>query len=122
MILSKDVFAQGTQAGTRPLTRINRETRHAWAAAVGSVTIQVCVFGGVFAAPVFSLAGWVGLVMPTTTPLHQMASPLITLALVWLFLALAATHLVRGERQPRGLAGGISGQSMPHSSSGRSPE
>jgi hypothetical protein len=54
--------------------------------------LDICVFGGVTVTPILSIMGWIGLMLPTHSALHQVASPLLCVAVVWLAFAIAAAH------------------------------
>ncbi len=60
--------------------------------------LNACVLGGVTLTPVLSILGWVGLMMPVQTALHQAATALLCVAVIWLGFALATAHLLRGDR------------------------
>jgi hypothetical protein len=106
MILSKEVFsfAQGSRTGVPGVAGQSDAARQVlivvsrWTKATRAATLQFCILGGVLAAPVLSLLGWVGLILPPTTPLHQAAATLITGALIWLGLAITMAHLLHGNR------------------------
>lgn len=53
----------------------------------------VCVLGGILAAPVLSLAAWVGMFLPEHMPLHQWSTLLFGVSLVWLCAALVGAHV-----------------------------
>ncbi len=65
-----------------------------------------CVIGGVTLAPVLSVLGCVGLILPAHTVLHQLATALLYAAVVWLFFSLSAAHLCsnKSTAQDRGRA------------------
>jgi len=66
-----------------------RESPRHWLA---MALTNVCIVGGVVAAPVVSLAGWVGMALPPRAPLHAAAPMLFTTALIWLCLAIVGAH------------------------------
>lgn len=53
----------------------------------------ICVLGGILAAPVLSLAAWVGMFLPEHMPLHQWSTVLFAVSLVWLCAALVGAHV-----------------------------
>jgi hypothetical protein len=58
--------------------------------------LDACVFGGVIVAPLLSILGWVGLLLPIDSALHQIATALLCVAIIWLGFALVAAHTLRG--------------------------
>jgi hypothetical protein len=78
-------------------------------AVAGSMTRQklahalanVCILGGIIGAPFISMLAWVGMVLPTTAPLHQAAPTLMTGALIWLALAIIGAHAFRLDRRDK---------------------
>jgi hypothetical protein len=102
MILSKDVFSQGMRAGVHRMSRPKRIARRLLSAGRSDTAAQMCVLLGAIAAPILSLLGWVGLVMPATTPLHYAAPGLLACAMIGLGTALIGAHSSRGVPQPRG--------------------
>lgn len=69
--------------------------RHSAALALANV----CILGGVVAAPVVSLVGWIGMLLPEHTPLHSAAPALFLAALIWLGLAFVSAHLRGAGRE-----------------------
>jgi len=59
--------------------------------------LDAFVLGGVTMTPVLSILGWVGLLLPIDSALHQIATALLCVAMIWLGFALVAAHTVRGE-------------------------
>ncbi|SRR5260221_14742685 len=59
--------------------------------------LDICVLGGVTMTPVLSILGWVGLMLPIDSALHQIATVLLCVAMIWLGFALVAAHTLRGE-------------------------
>lgn len=55
------------------------------------------IFGGIIAAPVISLVGWIGVTLPVRTPLHQAAPTLFIGALLWMTMAIVSAHARREE-------------------------
>jgi hypothetical protein len=66
---------------------------------IASAAANVCILGGIIAAPVISIVAWVGMILPTKAPLHQMAPSLMTGALIWLALAIIGAHAFRVDRR-----------------------
>jgi hypothetical protein len=62
------------------------------------VSTTLCVVGGFLAAPLLTILAFVGLAMPGRAPLHQAATTLLLVAVVWLSLALVGAH-VHHDRQ-----------------------
>jgi hypothetical protein len=60
---------------------------------LGMTLANVCIVGGVLAAPLVSLAGWIGMALPAHAPLHVASPMLFTSALIWLALAIIGAHL-----------------------------
>lgn len=92
MILSKDVFSHGPRAGVRLSGHHGLLPKRALSVARSGVTAQVCVLVGALAAPVFSLIGWVGLVLPESSSLHHAAAGLLACAMMGLGTALIGAH------------------------------
>jgi hypothetical protein len=68
---------------------MSERTRHA--ASEASATF--CVLGGFLAAPVLTIMAFVGLLQSGGAPLHQAATALLLVAIVWLSLALVSAHV-----------------------------
>jgi hypothetical protein len=66
----------------------NETVRH-W---LGLALANVCIVGGVVAAPIVSLLVWVGMALPEHAPLHTAAPMLFTIALIWLCIAIVGAH------------------------------
>jgi hypothetical protein len=66
----------------------NTQVRH-W---LGELMATVCVVGGFIAAPLLTVAAWVGLALPAGMPLHQASTTLFLVAVIWLALALISAH------------------------------
>jgi hypothetical protein len=62
---------------------------------------NVCILGGIVGAPFISMLAWIGMVLPTTAPLHQAAPTLMTGALIWLALAIIGAHAFRLDRRDK---------------------
>jgi hypothetical protein len=58
----------------------------------GHVLANVFILGGIVAAPVISIVGWIGTALPPRTALHEASSALFLGALIWLVLAIVAAH------------------------------
>jgi hypothetical protein len=92
MILTRDVISQGVRAGVHCLGQPKLVSRRILSAGLGGTTAQVCVLGGVVAAPILSVIGWVGLILPASSTLHYAASGLLASALIALGAALIGAH------------------------------
>jgi xanthosine utilization system XapX-like protein len=66
----------------------NSHLRH-W---IIEVVTAACVLGGMIAAPVLALIGWVGLILPEQVPLHRASTTLFAVAVVWVAAALIGAH------------------------------
>jgi len=66
-------------------------TRH-WLA---TVLANICILGGILAAPVVSAVAWIGLALPQHALLHQMAPMLVAGSIVWFGVAIACAHAFR---------------------------
>lgn len=53
---------------------------------------NVAVVGGIVAAPLLSVAAWVGMVLPAGAPLHQASPALFIGAMIWLAAAFIFAH------------------------------
>lgn len=62
---------------------------------------NICILGGIVGAPCISVLAWVGMILPTRAPLHEMAPTLMTGALIWLGLAIVGAHAFRLDRRDR---------------------
>lgn len=71
------------------LLLVSVQTRH-W---LTEVAATICVVGGFIAAPLLTLAAWIGLALPESLPLHQASPTLFMVAIIWLALALVSAHL-----------------------------
>lgn len=56
------------------------------------LVINICVVGGVVAAPVVSVLAWIGMALPTHTLLHEASPLLFGTSLLWLSLAIFGAH------------------------------
>ena len=81
--------------GPALLALANPHFRHWLAQALGSA----CVIGGVFAAPLLTLAAWLGLMLPERVALHQASTTLFAVALIWVVLAVLSAHVQANKRQ-----------------------
>ncbi len=63
------------------------------------VLANICVIGGILAAPLVSVVAWIGLLLPSRAPLHQLAPTLVAGSLIWFALAIAGAHVCRFERR-----------------------
>lgn len=68
---------------------LSSQTRH-W---MVEAFTTICVLGGIIAAPVLSLAAWVGMFLPEHMPLHRWSTLLFAVSLVWLCAALIGAHV-----------------------------
>jgi hypothetical protein len=59
--------------------------------------LNICVLGGIFAAPLVSVLAWIGLLLPPHAPLHQLAPTLVCGSLIWFSLAIAGAHAFRRD-------------------------
>lgn len=73
----------------------NPQARH-WLA---EASATLCVLGGFLAAPVLTVAAWIGLALPERMPLHRASTTLFLVAVIWMALALIGAHL-HHERHP----------------------
>ena len=64
--------------------------------------MTICVLGGIVAAPILSLAAWVGMFLPEHMPLHRWSTALFAVALVWLCVAFIGAHVHHGEAESAG--------------------
>lgn len=71
---------------------------------LGEVMATVCVVGGFIAAPLLTVAAWIGLALPPNMPLHRASTTLFLVAVIWLALALISAHCyhLMQPRQPEG--------------------
>lgn len=74
------------------------QTRH-WLAETGAT---LCVAGGIIAAPVLTLAAWIGLALPPRMLLHQASTALFLVAIIWMAAALIGAHLHHDRRAADG--------------------
>ncbi len=66
---------------------------------LGELMATVCVVGGFIAAPLLTVAAWVGLALPARVPLHQASTTLFLIAVIWLALALISAHCYQMMQQ-----------------------
>src|SRR5260221_14430471 len=62
------------------LMRLGGPVTRQWLA---SALANICILGGILAAPVVSVVGWIGLALPKYALLHQMAPMLVAGSLIW---------------------------------------
>ncbi len=98
MVLSKDVLSQGVQTDVHEPRFISRRIL---SAAKSDTAAQVCVLVGAIAAPVLSLIGWVGLMLPASTWLHYAAPGLLASAMIGLGTALIGAYNAKDAPHPR---------------------
>jgi hypothetical protein len=67
---------------------LNPGWRH-WA---GHLLTNVFILGGIVAAPLVSVLGWIGVALPPRSVLHEVAPTLFVGALIWLLVAIVAAH------------------------------
>lgn len=95
MLLSKDVFSHGPRAGVH-LSGQSGPLSHRLGSLVSVArsgqAAQICVLLGALAAPVLSVMGWIGLVLPESTSLHHAAAGLLASAMIGLGAALIGAH------------------------------
>ncbi|MBF6591952.1 MAG: hypothetical protein IVW57_15695 [Ktedonobacterales bacterium] len=58
---------------------------------------NICIVGGILAAPLISLMGWIGLALPARAPLHTLTPVLFMTAIIWLSLAIVIAHTQSGR-------------------------
>ncbi|HEV8193921.1 MAG TPA: hypothetical protein VGP82_20925 [Ktedonobacterales bacterium] len=63
-----------------------------WRQWTGHLLANVFIVGGIVAAPLVSVVGWIGVALPPRTALHEVAPTLFTSALIWLLVAIVAAH------------------------------
>ena len=63
-----------------------------WRQWTGHLLANVFILGGIVAAPLVSLVGWIGVALPPRTALHEVAPTLFAGALIWLLVAIVAAH------------------------------
>jgi len=100
MILSKDVLSQGTRADIHRLGWPRLISRRILSAAQSDTAAQVCVLVGAIAAPVLSLIGWVGLMLPASTWLHFAAPGLLASAMIGLATTLIGAYNIKDAPHP----------------------
>lgn len=59
---------------------------------------NICIVGGIVAAPIVSAVAWIGMVLPAHSLLHQVANTLFAIALIWLCLAIVGAHTQANEQ------------------------
>lgn len=64
----------------------------AWRHWAGHLLANVFILGGIVAAPIVSVLGWIGVALPAHTGLHEVAPTLFIGALIWLVVAIVAAH------------------------------
>ena len=72
---------------------------HAPASQRSATTASALVAGCVIIGPVLSILGCVGLALPQTAELHQIAAALVSGALVLVMLAITVAHLACARRR-----------------------
>lgn len=55
---------------------------------------NLLVLGGFIAAPILTVIAWIGLMLPSHLPLHQLSSTLFVVALVWVAAGLLIAHVL----------------------------
>ena len=55
---------------------------------------NLLVLGGFIAAPILTVVAWVGLLLPSRLPLHQLSSTLFAVALIWVAAGLLIAHML----------------------------
>lgn len=55
---------------------------------------NLLVLGGFIAAPILTVVAWIGLMLPSRLPLHQLSSTLFVVALIWVAAGLLIAHMV----------------------------
>lgn len=68
---------------------------------------NVCILGGIVAAPIVSMVAWIGLVLPTHALLHRLAPMLVATSLIWFCMAIVGSHALRLEPHGRNETHGV---------------
>lgn len=63
-----------------------------WRQWAGHMLANIFILGGIVAAPLVSVVGWIGVALPPRTALHEVAPSLFLGALIWLMVAIVAAH------------------------------
>lgn len=63
------------------------------------IVSNVCILGGIVAAPVVSMVAWIGLVLPTHALLHRLAPALVATSLIWFCMAIVGSHALRLDQR-----------------------
>jgi hypothetical protein len=64
----------------------------AWRHWAGHMLANIFILGGIVAAPLVSMVGWIGVALPAHNGLHEVAPTLFLGALIWLVAAIVAAH------------------------------
>jgi hypothetical protein len=73
------------------------EARH-W---IAESAATICVVGGFIAAPILTIAAWIGMMAPNVLLLHRISTPLFLAAIIWLALAFMSAHLHHSRQRTR---------------------
>lgn len=92
------IRAQGRRIRSWATTFVGCLTGPAARRRVASSAANVGILGGIVCTPFVSMFAWVGMVLPTQTALHQLAPALMTVAVIWLALAIIGAHACRTDR------------------------
>lgn len=94
-MLSKDVFSHGARSVLHGVTWPKFDSQRILARAPTEFMVLV----GALAAPILSLAGWVGLLLPAGAGLHEVAGELLVGGVVGLGTALIGAHACKACAQ-----------------------
>jgi len=75
----------------------SEEARH-W---IAESAATICVVGGFIAAPILTIAAWIGMMAPNVLLLHRISTPLFLAAIIWLALAFMSAHLHHSRQRTR---------------------
>lgn len=98
LLSARHVLALGVTAALG--VGISLASSHALRHSLALLLANVCIVGGVIAAPIVSVLAWIGMVLPEQSILHHAANVLFAVALVWLALAIVGAHAQASERHP----------------------
>ena len=63
-----------------------------WRHWAGHMLANIFILGGIVAAPLVSVVGWIGVALPPRNALHEVAPTLFLGAQIWLMVAIVAAH------------------------------
>lgn len=87
-MISTDVFSQGERSVLHGVSWPKFDSQRILAGAPA----EFVILGGAVAAPILSLTGWVGLILPPGAGLHQAAAGLLAGGMIGLGIALIGAH------------------------------